>query len=49
MEEIAESIREKQEKEKKEKEMLSTANGYYQKKMEKLMEGRTKQWNEKKQ
>jgi len=49
MEEIAESIKEKQEKEQKEKEMLSTARDYFSKKKAKLMEGRNKLWDEKKQ
>jgi len=49
MEEIAESIKEKQEKEQKEKEMLSTAQDYFSKKKAKLMEGRNKLWDEKKQ
>ena len=48
MDRIAEAIRERQEKEIREREMLSTAQSYYQKKMSKLMEIRNKKWEEKK-
>lgn len=48
MEEIAESIKEKQEKEIREKEMLSTAQDYFAKKKAKLMAVRSAQWDEKK-
>ena len=49
MEQIAESIKEKQQKEMKDKQSLSTAKDAFEEKMRKMMEQRNREWEAKKQ